>query len=199
MVGCGNYTQLVDVEDNDGDAPAPSGSFVPYASSGDLNTKMNPLHIIETVIIVFGGIWLFSVLFQIYEVRYLISPRKEVRANQFRKKRCQCGTPCMGIITMFGVMGAFVATFMSIGGHLGQAVGSHHSVYLDSFGPAVWVNGTWTSDNYGDDIVKGAQYWGNATSWSDCFVLTAPTSADGFWSEWVQANKGSLYRIAAGV
>lgn len=71
MVGCGNYTQLIDLGDDDGDgdgdAPAPQGSFVPYASNGDLNTKMNPLHLIESVIIVFGGIWLFTVLFQVYE------------------------------------------------------------------------------------------------------------------------------------
>jgi hypothetical protein len=202
MVGCGNYTQLIDLEDDDGgdngDAPAPQGSFVPYASNGNLNTKTNPLHMMESVITVFGGIWLFTVLFQVYEARYLFWPRKE-NSNPYRKKRYQCGAPCMGMISLFGVLGAVVATLLSIGGHLGQAVGSHHSVYLDSFGPAVLVNGTWTSDDWGDNVVNGTQYWGNATSWSDCFVLTAPTSENEFWNEWVQANTGTLYRIAAGV
>jgi hypothetical protein len=66
------------------------------------------------------------------------------------------------MISLFGVLGAVVATLLSIGGHLGQAVGWHHSIYLDSFGPAVWVNGTWTSDDWGDNVVNEAQYWGNA-------------------------------------
>lgn len=124
--------------DDDGDAGATTSSFVPYASNGDLNLKMNPLHIVETVIGAFGAIWLLSVVFQIYESRYLVSPRKVVSSDTYLKRRCWCGTPCMGIITMFGVIGAFVATFMSIGGHISQAMGSHHSVYLEALDQRYW-------------------------------------------------------------
>lgn len=82
---------------------------------------------------------------------------------------------------------------------MSQALTPHHSVYMDGIGSAVNVNGTFTTDDFGDIYYSSADYWGNSTSWSDCFTLTSPTSENGFWSEWVEQNRASIYRIAAGV
>ena len=70
-------------------------------------------------------------------------------------------------------MGAFVASCMSIGAHMSQSLGSHHTTYIDSFGPVASANIT---ENL--DYVVTSVTW-NTTSWSDCFVLSAPTSPNG--------------------
>ena len=82
---------------------------------------------------------------------------------------------------------------------MSQALSPHHAVYMDSIGPAVNVNGTFGTDSSGNQYYTSVAYWGNSTSWSDCFTLTSPTSGNGFWSEWVQQNRASVYRVAAGV
>jgi hypothetical protein len=195
-VGCGNWTRVIDYEDNDDDDNPTTGFFYPYATSGDINTSMNPLNIVETVIFVFGTIWLLSSAWQIYEIRYVIWPRSR---NRQKPKRGECANALMGMMTLFGIMGAFVACLMSIGGHMSQALGTHHSVFIDSFGPMVSTNQTYGEDSYGYNNTLSTQYWGNSTSWSDCFVVENPKSGNGWWSEWVEQNRGRLWRIPAGV
>lgn len=195
-VGCGNYTQVIDYDNSDDDENPTTGFFTPYATSGSLNTSMNALNIVEAIIYVFGTIWLFSSAWQIYEIRYIIKPRSPYRQ---KTKRGECANMLLGLVTLFGVMGAFVAALMSIGGHMSQALGSHHSVFLDSFGPEVVTNQTFGRDSYGYNSTRSSEYWGNATSWSDCFAVEAPRSGDGWWGEWVEQNRGALFRIPAGV
>jgi hypothetical protein len=195
-VGCGHWTKIIDYEDNDDDDNPTTGFFTPYATSGDLNTSMNPLNIVEAIIFVFGTIWLVGTVWQIYEIRYIIWPRSTYRQNS---KRGECANTLLGMVTLFGIMGAFVACFMSIGGHMSQALGTHHSSFMDNFGPRVNTNQTFKVDSDGYNHTASTQYWGNATSWSDCFELENPRSGDGWWSEWVAQNSGRLWRIPAGV
>jgi len=82
---------------------------------------------------------------------------------------------------------------------MSQALGTHHSVFIDSFGPMVSTNQTYGEDSYGYNNTLSTQYWGNSTSWSDCFVVENPKSGNGWWSEWVEQNRGRLWRIPAGV
>jgi hypothetical protein len=195
-VGCGRYTPAIDYDDNDDDADPTTGFFTPYATSYSLNTAMNALYVVEAVIYVFGTIWLFSSAWQIYEIRYILFPRSPYKQ---KSKRGRCANTLLGMVTLFGVLGAFVAALMSIGGHMSQALGNHYSVFLDSFGPEVATNQTFGKDRYGMNDTISTEYWGNATSWSDCFAVEAPRSGDGWWGEWIAQNKGRLFRIPAGV
>ncbi|KAF4625705.1 hypothetical protein G7Y89_g12460 [Cudoniella acicularis] len=82
--GCGKWTPLQDV-DGDDDARPGNGYYPPYASKDDFNYYSNPIHIIESIIIVFGSIWLLSVVFQLWEARHLFrgshAPRPGRSAN----------------------------------------------------------------------------------------------------------------------
>ncbi|PMD34194.1 hypothetical protein L207DRAFT_534548 [Hyaloscypha variabilis F] len=196
QVGCGNYTQIIDYEDTDEDADPTTGFFTPYATKGDLNTSSNPINIVEAVIFVFGTIWLLGTVWQVYEIRYIIWPRSRDRQGP---KRNDCANALMGMVTLFGVIGAFVAAWMSIGAHMSQALGYHRSTFLDSFGPEVNTNQTFEVDPDGFNHTFTSQYWGNSTSWSDCFVVENPRSGNGWWSEWVEQNRRRLWRIPAGV
>lgn len=112
VVGCGNYTTLYDPDEDD-DAAAPTGFFEPYVSNGSLNTKMNPLNMVEAISIVFGLIWLLTAIFQIYEMRYLVRPRKERRSRYVNgRAREPCGVAVMGMTVFFGIIGAFFGTFL---------------------------------------------------------------------------------------
>ena len=82
---------------------------------------------------------------------------------------------------------------------MSQALTPHHSVYMDSIGPAIAVNRTTDVGMVGNVDFTSVDYWGNTTSWRDCFTLTSPTSGNGFWREWVQWNRRSIYHVAAGV
>ncbi|KUJ09805.1 uncharacterized protein LY89DRAFT_740874 [Mollisia scopiformis] len=101
------------------------------------------------------------------------------------------------LICVLGLFVAFVVMLMSIGAHASQMMKKQQTTYLESFGPQVGTN--FTTD--GNGVITGSDYWGNATSWSDCFVVRAPGSRNGFWSEWVESNRrgGALFRIAAGM
>jgi hypothetical protein len=114
VVGCGNYTGLYDSNDPDQDNPAPTGFFEPYTLQGTLNSKMNRLVAVEVIAIVFGSIWLLTAIFQIYEARYLVTPRKGKGRDRYinGKERQPCGVAITGMTALFGVMGAFVGTFM---------------------------------------------------------------------------------------
>jgi hypothetical protein len=115
MVGCGNYTQLVDGDD---DAPAPKGFFDPYVTSGNLNTKMNPLATVEAIILVGGLAWLLTAMFQVYEARYLIWERGEESKRRCTRNRKEslysCGVGLMGCTALLGIIGAVIATLMSV-------------------------------------------------------------------------------------
>jgi len=97
----------------------------------------------------------------------------------------------------FGIFLALVVMLMSIGGHTSQMIKKQQTTYLESFGPQVGTNFTLSPQG----VIMSSDYWGNETSWSDCFIVRAPGSRNGFWSEWVESNrKGSaLFRIAAGL
>jgi hypothetical protein len=82
---------------------------------------------------------------------------------------------------------------------MSQELTKHHAVFMDSIGPAVKVNGTVNSDGFGGEYYTTVDYWGNASSWSDCFTLASPTSGDGFLSDWMVQNRASIFRIAAGL
>jgi hypothetical protein len=176
-VGCGNYTVYNPDGDDAADDLIPTSSYyAPTATQTNVNTGMNPLHIVEAVIFVFGTIWLLSSAFQVYEIRYIFWPRKDEELLPFptaKPKRRNCGIMLTGCVPFFGIMGAFVASCMSIGAHMSQSLGSHHTTYIDSFGPVASANIT---ENL--DYVVTSVTW-NTTSWSDCFVLSAPTSPNG--------------------
>lgn len=116
VVGCGNYISLANPDDQGQDYPAPTGFFDPYTSDqgNDLNTKMNSIHIVEAIVTVFGLIWLLTAIFQIYEGRYLVWPRKERRRGRYLNGAGDqpCGVTLMGMTALLGIIGAFVATFM---------------------------------------------------------------------------------------
>ena len=118
MVGCGNYTQLVDWADADGDATAPQGFFDPYVTSGDLNTKMSPLTTVESIIIVGGLAWLFTAIFRVYEARYLVWERSKEESRKCmrngRGNMYSCGVGLMGYTALLGIIGAVVTTFMYV-------------------------------------------------------------------------------------
>lgn len=53
---------------------------------------------------------------------------------------------------------------------------------LDSFGPVVEVG------------KGGVEYWGNKSSWSDCFEVRSPVIGTyGGWNEWAKANEKFLF------
>jgi len=195
-IGCGHYTTYIGADNNDDEEPQDQ-FYHPYAKSGSVNSGANALKVVEWVITIFGTIWLLSVLFQLWEARHLFSAqrRETKRVEGPQKSRRRCAPNLFFMLILFGVFGAFVAMFMSIGGHMSQALGTHHATFIDSFGPVVPSNTTLDNEGY----VSSVDYWGNSTSWSDCFTVTAPRSGSGFWNQWVTQNKHSLYRIAAGV
>lgn len=101
------------------------------------------------------------------------------------------------IILIYGLYFAFLITLMAIGGHASQMNKKLSTTYLESFGPQVGTNFTYSENG----VITGSEYWGNETSWSDCFTVRAPGSRSGFWREWLQSNGGSgkIARIVAGL
>jgi hypothetical protein len=201
-VGCGNWT-IPDKFGGDDDLtnaqgdPLPEGKFYdPYATPGDINSGANAMFVVEVIISVFGTCLLPFCLGQLYgEVRDRF--RGLVHSKKPRGKLADC---MMGMIVIFGLLGAFCATWMTIAGHVNQETAHHHTYYIDGFGPVVPTNVTYGgSEATGGQYIISTDYWGNSTSWSDCFEVQALTSVSGFWDLWVKANSHSLYRIAAGM
>jgi hypothetical protein len=201
VVGCANFTLYPDLEDDDNDETPTSKFYVPYATSGDINSaSTNALHTIEAVIFVGGTAWLFTVLFQLYEARHLFTNSSMPRMLRPlgappQQGRGSAGTGCMGLVVLLGIIGAFLATIISMAGHMSQALGSHSTTYIDSIGAGTRTNFTWNSHH----VATSSVYWGNATNWNDCFTVQAPRSGNGFWNQWVEQNSNSLYRLAAGL
>jgi len=194
-VGCGDYSSR--------SKPPQDSYFAPYGGFGDLNTGFNVLFIIEAVISVFGTIWLLTVLLTIYEARHisvthlsdLLRPidRNQLEARPGKRKHLGWGLTVL--ISIFGTLGAVIVGILSIAGHVSQETQAHHTTYMDSLGPMVSVYNLSHIGAGGPNL----GYGGNATSWTDCFVLTSPTSSNGNWNEWVEQNLQSLYRFAIGV
>lgn len=203
--------------------------YLPYQNTGDLNvqTGMNPLHAVEMTVIVFGTAWWIFVISQLLDTlstigelfsrpgrqasttayayqqqslfssiksifTFSLSPRSSVRKPASDYQQAICIWVCM-----LGILLGFVVMIMSISGHTSQMIKKQQTTYLESFGPQVGTNFT-TSAN---GVITASDYWGNETSWSDCFIVRAPGSRNGFWEDWVESNrKGSaLFRIAAGL
>jgi hypothetical protein len=190
-VGCGPYAEW-------GENPDTS-TFRPYGSSGDLNSGSNVVHIIEVVISVFGAVWMLTVLLTIYEARHLVTHswadllkpvERYIKGQPGGPKRPRLGFAVTGLISLSGYLGLWVLSILSVAGHVNQEMHTHTASYIDSFGPRVQVpmtNGT------------GFGVSGNATSWTDCFTITTPSSSDGFWEQWVRQNVQAGLRIAAGI
>jgi hypothetical protein len=201
-VGCGNWTipdkynGNNDLTNAQGD-PLPEGNFYdPYATPGDLNSGLNAMFIVEVIISVCGTALLPFCLGQLYgEVRDRF--RGLVHSKKPRGRLVDC---MLAMIMIFGLLGAFCATWMTIGAHISQETGHHHTYFIDGFGPVVPTNVTYGgSEATGGQYITSTDYWGNSTSWSDCFEVQALSSVSGFWDLWVKANSHSLYRIAAGM
>jgi hypothetical protein len=146
---------------------------------------MNTIRIWEAVVAVGGTIWIVTVILELWLARHLYTGRLSDlfhptnRDNHFHR---------VFLFTVPGWLGAMLVGIITIGIHIGQAIVPRHSTYVDSIGPPVQVNFTATGK---------PEYWGNATSWSDCFTLTSPTSSNGFWHEWFQIQEVRLERLIA--
>jgi hypothetical protein len=199
QIGCGSVILPDTVNDGmctkDDNPNCESKFYPPYGDAGDLNTGLNALFIVEMVIAVFGAFWLVTVLVTIYEARWLFTNSlldllRPVERNRIGKK---LGWRATVLISVFGILGAFGVTIMTIAAHMSQELRTHHTTYIDSFGPTVQVN--WTMNSKG--IKVAPDYGGNATSWSDCFTLTTPSSSSGFWDQWMEQDAQSIYRLVA--
>jgi hypothetical protein len=117
VVGCGNYstvsTSQNDGEDDD-DYTTPSGFLQPYGTNGSLNGSMSPLNTVEAISVVCGLIWMATAIFQVYEGRYLVKPRKENRRAQYINGRDKqpSGVSLISVTVLLGIIGAFVGSLM---------------------------------------------------------------------------------------
>jgi hypothetical protein len=177
-----------------------------------MNISANALHIVETVLIIFGTLWLLTVLLNVYEACHLFMPPATwsnmlrpqgpiPKAHEFvgdpQRARGRRGAACTSLVTILGIMGAFVAAIMSLAAHVSQATGvpGHSTTYIDSFGPGTWANFTLDQNS----VVNGTSFAGNVTDWNDCFTVSAPVLGTG-WAEWRDANGGWVWvRVVAGL
>jgi len=207
-VGCGamvfpvmntdNYDNCAYQNPNCGDEFYP-----PYGQLGDATSGSNVLFIMETVIAVFGAIWLITVLVTLYKSHNLFTGSwsdllkpagKEGPRTKTGSGRQRMGWRAVVVFSIFGILGAFVVTILTVSAHMAQELRSRRLTYLDGFGPSV-----------GSDFVVGGN--GNMStgfggskgneSWTDCFVVQTPSSGNGFWDLWFRQNVQSVYRTAA--
>jgi hypothetical protein len=189
-----------------GDNPSGGAAFYPpYGGQGNLNMQkgQNTLRVMEAIVGGIGTFWVgISLLATMYEavrvfvtiesLRHLLWPLpsdKKISTNKKTgKARTRLGWNAMNALAFFALGGAFIVTILSIAGH--AAVETHHytATYIDSFGPAVNTNVTHTSRSSGFVTVNSTQYWGNESSWSDCFTVSTPTSSNGFFKDWMENN-----------
>lgn len=197
----------------------------------NVQTGMNTLHAVEMTIIVFGSIWWFFVILHLLDMsstleevltrepvtytagtgsgvvgqRSIFSsvrslfPRIRMDGGKSRPRKVANAyqQSCYKVIITFGLLLGFLVLLMSIGGHASQMNKKLQTTYMDGFGPQVGTNFTYSPQG----VIQSSDYWGNETSWSDCFIVRAPGSRSGFWSEWVEGNRNgsALFRIAAGL
>jgi hypothetical protein len=227
-VGCGNWSTPTNY-DSGVSYGYPEVFYLPYQNTGDLNvqTGMNTLHATEMTVVVAGSAWWVIVLLQTLEGFELLGQcfKQDVGAgglvysngaqrsvfgalkNLFRfrssgnggerRKATAAQQGLYKLIISFGLFLAFLVMLMAIGGHASQMMKKLSTTYLESFGPQVGTNFTYSPQG----VITASEYWGNETSWSDCFRVRAPGSRSGFWGEWVESNRrsGALFRIAAGL
>lgn len=178
--------------------------FTPYGYSEDSGSSFNVLSTVELVIGVGGSIWMITVLLTVWEARNirisswqdLMRPieRAAGQIHASSSNRIHIGWNLVIGIAFLGFFGTFAVSIVSIVASVVQATRPHYTTYLDGVGPLVPVANL---SNLGDGGVK-LGYGGNSTSWSDCFVLQAPTFSQAeFWSLYIKRNEESLFRIAA--
>ena len=177
--------------------------YPPY-SSGNVNDQWgNRLRGIEVTVGVIGSIWtvvtLLGTLYEAWRVlasmetlSHLLWPvpfRDEYKINKktgTRRKRL--GWDATGLFALFSLGGAFIVLILSIAGHVSGETKSYGGSYIDGFGPSVMANisrspqGVYTTSG------------GNATSWTDCFNITTPTSSNGFFDIWLSHSEQMALR-----
>jgi hypothetical protein len=177
--------------------------YPPY-SSGNVNDQWgNRLRGIEATVGVIGSIWtvvtLLGTLYEAWRVfvsmetlSHLLSPvpfRDEYKIDKKTgKRRKRLGWDATVMFALFTLGGAFVVVILSIAGHVSGETKSYGGSFIDGFGPPVMNNvsisplGVYTVS------------WGNATSWSDCFNITTPTSSNGFFDIWLSHSEQMALR-----
>lgn len=216
-VGCGAALPAVTIpQDSDGDELIPNPNYgdpfyPPYATMGSINfeRKKNTLDIMEAVIGGCGTFWAgLTLLATLYEAVRAFSSMESmshllwpipmddqwVTNRKTGKQRRRLGWNAMSMFALFALGGAFIVTILSIAGHVAGETRVYTGMYIDSFGPAVKTNVTRSAVT---GFVNSTEYWGNATSWSDCFTVTTPRSSDGFFKEWLEHNEQVAFRLVS--
>jgi hypothetical protein len=210
-VGCGAVLPPYDGADKyAGSNPSHGLKFYPpYGSQGNINSQkgQNTLRVLESIVGAAGSFWTgVSLLATIYEavrtfatiesLRHLLWPipagKKFSTNKKTGKVRIHLGWNAMNFFAFFALGGAFIVTILSIAGHISAETRSFTATYIDSFGPAVNTNVTHTSKSSGFVIVNSTQFWGNSTSWSDCFTVSTLISRDGFYNDWIRHNEEQM-------
>ena len=216
-VGCGAaLPPVTSAQDSDGDSLNPNPNYgdafyPPYAtaSSIDFERKQNTLDIMEAVIGGCGTFWVVvTLLATLYEAVRAFGSMKSishlwwpipmedewVTNKKTGKRRRRLGWSAMSLFALFALGGAFIVTILSIAGHVSGETRTYTGTFIDSFGPAVNTNVTRAA---GSGLVNSTAYWGNATSWSDCFTVTTPSSNNGFFKEWIEHNEQVAFRLVS--
>lgn len=182
-------------------------TYPPFGQLGDALSGYNVLFIMETVIAVFGTIWLITVLVTLYKSHNLFTGSwsdlfkpvgKEGPRTKTGSGRQRMGWKAVLLFSLFGILGAFVVTILTISAHMAQELRSRRLTYLDSFGPSVGSEFTMSGSgvNGGNVSTAVGGTVGNE-SWTDCFVVQTPSSGNGFWDLWFRQNIENAYRTAA--
>ena len=89
-------------------------------------------------------------------------------------------------------------------GHIFDEVDPTPYTYVDSFGPPINVSvftstpGSVPWDQSHDSSAKFSEFYGgNSTTWSDCFELKPPKSADGNLKAWWNEQESKTLRVLA--
>jgi len=207
-VGCGamvfpkqntnNYDNCAYHNPNCGDSFYP-----PFGQLGDAMAGHNVLFMMETVIAIFGAIWLITVVVTLYKLHNIFTGSwsdlfkpvgKKGPGKKTETGRNRLGWKAVILFPIFGMLGAFVVTILTISAHMAQELKSRRLTYLDSWGPS--VGSSFVMGGSGNVSVVYGESVGNE-SWTDCFVVQTPSSGNGFWDLWFQQNVQSIYRTAA--
>lgn len=185
--------------------------FPPYASAGDINMQGSALRKIEGVVGAIGTFWVVvTLILTIYEAfrafrsissfSNLLTPIPQadewVENKNTGKLRRRVGWKVTSFVAFVGVSGAFVVLVLSIAGHAAGETRTYTATYIDSFGPSVMTNVTYSARSAGG-YVNSTEYWGNSTSWSDCYTVTTPSSGDGFLGDWLGRSEQVPLRLIA--
>jgi hypothetical protein len=177
--------------------------YPPY-SGGNVNDQWgNRLRGIEFVVGFMGSLWtvvtLLGTLYEAWRVfgsmetlSHLLWPVPFVEEYKVDKKtgkrRKRLGWGATGFFALFSLGGAFIVLILSIAGHVSGETKSYGGAFIDAFGPPVMTN---ISQSPGGVYTTSG---GNATSWTDCFNITTPTSSNGFFDIWLSHNEQMALR-----